>query len=36
MENQLQNDWQLDVVTVKINKETKRARIELIENIVGE
>jgi putative endonuclease len=36
MENELENEWQLDVITVKIDKGTKKARIELIENIVGE
>lgn len=28
-------DWQIDVVTVKIDQEQKRAQIEIIENIVG-
>ncbi len=36
MEYNIENDWQLDVITVKINKSSKQARIELIENIVGE
>jgi putative endonuclease len=36
MENNLENEWQLDVITVKIDKMTRRARIEIIENIVGE
>jgi len=36
MENNIQNEWQLDVITVKIDKGTKRAEIEIIENIVGE
>ena len=36
MEKSIENDWQLDVVTVKIDKNTKRATIEIIENIVGE
>lgn len=27
-------DWQLDLITVRINMSTRRARVELIENIV--
>jgi len=36
MENAIENDWQVDVITVKINKTTKKARIEIIENVIGE
>lgn len=28
-------DWQLDLITVRINTDTREARVELIENIVG-
>ena len=34
LEKNLDSDWQLDLVTVKINETTRRARVELIENIV--
>lgn len=30
------HDWQLDIVTVKINKTTRQARVELLENVVGD
>lgn len=34
MENNIDNEWQIDVITVKINKITQEAKIELIENII--
>jgi len=36
MENNIENDWQLDVITVKINNKNRQATIELLENIIGE
>ncbi len=36
MENAIETDWQVDIVTVKIDEQTRKARIEIIENIVGE
>jgi putative endonuclease len=34
MENKIDTEWQLDIITVKINKTAKTAQVELIENIV--
>lgn len=34
LERKLDCDWQLDLVTVKIDENTRRARVEMIENIV--
>ena len=34
MDKKLDCDWQLDLITVKINEETRQARVELIENII--
>ena len=34
LDRKLDSDWQLDLITVKIDMETRRARVELIENIV--
>jgi putative endonuclease len=33
LEKDIDSDWQLDLVTVKINMKTHRARVELIENV---
>ncbi len=35
MESNITDDWQLDVVTVKIDQNNKQATIEIIENIIG-
>lgn len=34
LEKQIDNDWQLDIVTVKINEQSRTARVEIIENII--
>ena len=34
IDRKLDCDWQLDLVTVKIDQQTRRAKIELIENII--
>mgnify|MGYP003393278028 FL=1 len=34
LEKKLDCDWQLDLVTVKIDEKTRQARVEIIENIV--
>ena len=34
LEKNYEGEWQLDIITVKIDKHSHRARIELIENIV--
>ncbi len=34
LERRLDNDWQLDLVTVKIDQENRKARVEIIENII--
>ena len=34
LEKKLDCDWQLDLITVKINEITRQARVELVENIV--
>lgn len=34
LEKELDCEWQLDLITVKIDKENGKARVELIENIV--
>ena len=34
LEKNIEGDWQFDVITVKIDMNTHRARVELIENIV--
>jgi putative endonuclease len=35
MEKEVDNDWQLDLVTVRLNERTRQARVELVDNIVG-
>ena len=35
LENRVDEDFQLDVMTVRINTETRQAKVEVIENIVG-
>src|SRR5688572_16916868 len=35
LENRIDSDWQLDLVTVRINESTRKARVEVLENIVG-
>ena len=34
LEKKLDNDWQLDLITVKIDQESRKARAEILENIV--
>lgn len=34
LDKDIRGDWQLDVITVKINQETRLARVELIENVI--
>jgi len=34
LEKKIDSDWQLDLVTVKIDESTRKARVEIIENIV--
>ena len=34
LEKKLDCDWQLDLVTVKIDEQSRQARVELIENII--
>ncbi len=34
LEKKLDCDWQLDLVTVKIDQQTRRAKVEIIENII--
>lgn len=34
LEKKLDCDWQLDLITVKIDKEKRKAQVEIIENIV--
>lgn len=34
LEKKLDCDWQLDLITVQMNTATRKARVELIENIV--
>lgn len=34
LEKKVDNDWQLDLITVKINEKTRKARVKIIENIV--
>ncbi len=34
LEKKLDLDWQLDLVTVKMDQQTRKARVELIENII--
>ena len=34
LHKKLDCDWQIDLITVKINMETRRAQVELIDNIV--
>jgi len=35
MENNIESDWQIDVITVKMDESKHKAQIEIIENIVG-
>ena len=34
LEKNLDNDWQLDLVTVKMDQENHKARVEIIENVI--
>jgi putative endonuclease len=34
LEKRIEGDWQLDIVTVKIDEESRKARVEIIENII--
>ena len=34
LERKLDCDWQLDLVTVKIDQESRKARVEIIENVI--
>ncbi|OHA88647.1 MAG: hypothetical protein A3C70_03555 [Candidatus Zambryskibacteria bacterium RIFCSPHIGHO2_02_FULL_43_14] len=34
LEKELDCDWQLDLVTIKIDQENRKARIEIIENVI--
>lgn len=34
LERKLDCDWQLDLVTVKIDQQTRKARVEIIENMI--
>jgi putative endonuclease len=34
LEKKLDCDWQLDLITVKINEKTRKARVEIVENII--
>ena len=34
LDRKLDCDWQLDLITVKIDEQTRKARVELIENII--
>jgi putative endonuclease len=34
LEKKLDCDWQLDLITVKIDQEKRKARVEIIENII--
>jgi len=34
LDKRLDCDWQLDLITVKMDQQTRKARIELIENII--
>lgn len=34
LERKINGDWQLDVITVQIDQENRRARAEIIENII--
>ncbi|MGB3922197.1 MAG: YraN family protein [Minisyncoccia bacterium] len=34
LENNIEKDWQLDLITVKINEKERKARAEILENIV--
>ncbi|MDZ4205618.1 MAG: YraN family protein [Patescibacteria group bacterium] len=34
LEKNLELDWQLDLVTVKIDQQNRKARVEMIENII--
>lgn len=34
LEKRIESDWQLDIVTVKIDEKTRIARVEIIENII--
>ena len=34
MEKKFEGDWQLDLITVKIDQQSRKAKVEMIENIV--
>lgn len=34
LEKNIESDWQFDVITVKMDMNTRKARVELLENIV--
>lgn len=34
LEKNIESDWQFDVITVKMDLKTRKARVELIENII--
>ena len=34
LEKKLDCDWQLDLITVKIDQESRKARVEIIENVI--
>lgn len=34
LDRKLDCDWQLDLVTVKINQQNRKARVEIIENVI--
>ena len=36
MENKMADSWQIDLVTVKIDRKRRKARVEMIENIIME
>jgi len=36
MENKMADSWQIDLVTVKIDRKRRKARVEMIENIITE
>ena len=35
LEKKLDSDWQLDLITVKIDQENRKARVEMFENITS-
>ncbi len=34
LERRIEGDWQLDIITVKIDEKSRKARVEIIENII--